>query len=89
MGIIEDVKPAEVLKLLAVAAWRHPNDGWARRAKEIIPNLESYLPCPGEFRFTSCCEFHQHKLECGNPTDVCTLCRKTNAEHRTAWAALE
>ncbi len=95
MGVIEYVRPADVLKLLAEAVWRLDEDAYAqgliRRAKELVPNLESHFtpPCPGQFGFTSCCEYHQHGLDCGNPEDVCTLCQRTNQEHRDAWSALE
>jgi hypothetical protein len=85
MGVIEDVKPAEVLALLAEAAYKHPEDSWVPLAKRLVPDLGDHYtpPCEGQFGFTSCCEFHQHGLKCSDPKDVCILCGKTNAEHRT------
>jgi len=85
------VKLARVTRLLAEAAWRHPADPWVVRARELVGNLDSHFvpPCPGSFKEQPHCdEAHQHGLKCGNPADVCTMCHKTNAEHRTAWAAL-
>jgi hypothetical protein len=78
----------DAVTLLAVAVRRHPNDGWAKRAKELVPDLESHVPCPGEFGFTSCCEYHQHGFSCGDPTDICATCGKTNDEHRMVWEKL-
>ncbi len=86
------VKLELVLRLLAEAAWRHPDEGWARRAEAMVPGFRGRFtpPCAGEFDArVNCDEAHLHSLYCGNPDDVCTLCRKTNAEHRAAWEALK
>ncbi len=90
------VKCARLEQLLAEAVWRHGREvnaqGWVRRARELVPNLEAHFtpPCLGWFTVgASCDEAHAHGLECGSPSDVCERCGKTNAEHRAAWAALE
>jgi hypothetical protein len=86
MGVIEEVKPAEVLALLAEAAYKHPKDSWVPLAKQLVPDLADYYtsPCPGVFMpATSCREFHVHTLWCFDPRAKCLKCGKTNAEHRT------
>ncbi len=75
----------QLVSLLAEAAYRHPDESWAKRAKELIPDLASRYtpPCPGKFDVPPRCDdYHAHSLICGDPKDVCMLCGKTNAEHR-------
>ncbi|HTP57004.1 MAG TPA: hypothetical protein VMJ72_01855 [Candidatus Paceibacterota bacterium] len=79
------VKIARIAQLLAEAAHKHPKDSWVPLAQALVPDLASRYtpPCPGRFNEQPHCdEAHQHGLKCGNPADVCTLCKKTNAEHR-------
>ena len=78
------VKLARVTQLLAEAAYKHPDDSWVPLAKQLVPNLADHYtpPCSGQFGFTTCSENHLHGLKCGAPKDICTLCGKTNAEHR-------
>ena len=87
---------ARVKALLAEAAWRLRDDerarGWRRRVLLTMPHPQNHFtpPCPGQFNASSKCdEAHAHSLNCGDPMDVCVLCRRTNAEHRAAWLALE
>ena len=80
-----------VLSLLAEAVWSCPSAPWAKRAKALVPDLETHFtpPCSGDFRANPHCdEAHAHSLGCGDPTDPCELCGKTNGQHRIAWAAL-
>ena len=77
--------PTPILELLAEAAYKHPEDSWVPLAKELVPDLTRHYtpPCPGHFdERPSCDEYHQHGLKCGRPEAICTLCKKTNAEHR-------
>lgn len=82
---------SQALALLAEAAWNHEEEGWAKRAKVLVPDLESRFtpPCHGEFARVFCDEYHQHTLKCFDPAELCMLCGTTNREHRAAWEALE
>jgi hypothetical protein len=77
------------LKLLAVAAMRHPEERWAKTAHEQFPDLNSKVPCLGEFGPVPCCEFHAHTLKCGDPDDICAKCGETNEAHRELWKRLK
>ncbi|MCC6405373.1 MAG: hypothetical protein IT405_03225 [Candidatus Yanofskybacteria bacterium] len=75
----------EALGLLAQAAYQHPDDEWAKSANALVPDLARHYspPCPGKFNEPPFCdEYHVHRVGCGRPMDVCTLCGKINAEHR-------
>lgn len=75
----------ELMALVAEAAHQHPNDEWAKRARALVPDLDTYYtpPCTGLFKEVPQCDsYHAHSVMCGSLTDVCVLCGKTNAEHR-------
>lgn len=72
-------------ELLAQAAYEHPGEVWAVRAQELICDwaVNNPLLCPGYFNNPpQCDDMHAHGLKCGNPSDVCKRCGKTNADHR-------
>jgi hypothetical protein len=86
------IRIVQLKRLLAEAAWRHPEDAWIKRAEALFPGFRYQFipPCKGHFDASpQCDEAHAHGLRCGNESDICTRCGRTNAEHRIAWAAVE
>lgn len=75
----------DLVRLLAQAAHEHPDDTWAVRIKQLMPDLARHYspPCPGAFNEMPVCdELHAHGLVCGRPEAICMQCGKTNADHR-------
>ena len=90
--IDKSISIVQLKRLLAEAAWRHPQDSWIKRAEALFPSFQYQFtpPCPGDFRMSPHCdENHAHGLRCGNESDICARCGSTNGWHRTVWAALE
>jgi hypothetical protein len=86
------VRIVQLKRLLAEAAWRHPDDPWIKRAELLFPGFRYQFspPCTGHFHASPQCDLaHAHGLRCGNESDICKHCGRTNGEHRIAWAALE